>query len=242
MRSTETGDALGEALLDAVDGGKGVHFLERDDGYIKAMDASLYFSKPFSWPDAEASALRNLTGRVLDIGAGAGRHSVALQNRGCEPTALDISPGAVEVCRQRGIKRTFQGSVFDLLEAPVDSFDSLILMGNNLSLLQSDARAAGMFDAMRELLNPGGSVIGTCLDPYITDNPDHLSYHEANRAAGRFPGQIRMRFRYRRLASDWFNILFMSPAELRALAERSGWAVVGTTNPDPDYVAVLRPM
>ena len=99
-----------------------------------------------------------------------------------------------------------------------------------------------MFDAMRALLKPGGSVIGTCRDPYLTDDRDHLSYHEANRAAGRFPGQIRLRFRYRRLASEWFNYLFVAPNELKALAEHSGWAVVGTTNPDPMYVAVLRPL
>ena len=242
MRSTVTGDALGEALLDAVDGGPGLHFLERDDGHLEAMDASIYFSKPFSWPDSEAAALRNLSGRILDIGAGAGRHSLALQSRGYEPTALDVSPGATEVCRRRGIKRVFDGSIFDLLETPVDPFEALILMGHNLGLLQSEARAAGMFDAMRSLLSPGGSVIGTCRDPYMTDNPDHLSYHEANRAAGRFPGQIRMRYRYRRLATEWFNILFLSPDELKALAERSGWAVVGTTKPDPSYVAVLRPL
>ncbi|MCP3995191.1 MAG: hypothetical protein GY722_09020, partial [bacterium] len=146
------------------------------------------------------------------------------------------------VCRKRGIKRTFEGSIFDLLETPVDPFDALVLMGSNLALLQSDARASGVFDAMRVLLKSGGSVIGTCRDPYQTDNPDHLSYHEANRAAGRIPGQIRMRVRYRRLASEWFNYLFVAPDELKALAEHSGWAVVGTTKPDPEYVAVLRPL
>ncbi len=242
MKPTETGDAFGEALLDAVAGGRGLHFVERDDGFLEAMDASLYLSKPFNWPEAEASALRNVSGRILDIGAGAGRHSVALQNRGCEPVALDVSPGAVEACRRRGVERTFEGSLFDLVQSRPEPFDAMILMGNNLALLQSEARAAGMFDAMRSLLLPGGSVIGTCLDPYLTDDPDHLSYHDANRAAGRFPGQIRMRFRYRRIASDWFSILFMAPDELKDLAGRSGWQVVGTTKPDPDYVAVLRPV
>lgn len=99
-----------------------------------------------------------------------------------------------------------------------------------------------MFDAMRGLLRAGGVVVGTCRDPYKTDDPDHLAYHESNRAAGRMPGQVRMRIRYRALASDWFNYLFMSPDELEQLAARSRWEIVDTTAPDPTYLAALRPV
>ena len=238
----ELGDAFGEALLDAMTGGAGTHFLERDDGLLRAMDAAPYFTKPSEWPRVEAKALESVTGRVLDIGAGAGRHSIALQERNCEPMALDVSPGAIEVCRMRGIEWTFKGSIFDLLTIPVEPFDSIILMGNNLALLQSEARATNMFKAMRRLLRPGGRVIGTCRDPYVTDDPDHLRYQDANRAAGRYPGQIRMRFRYHRIATDWFGILFVAPDELRDLARRNDWQVVEVSNPDPTYVAVLRPV
>ncbi len=238
----ELGDAFGEALLDAMAGSTGTHFIERDDGLLQAMDATTYFTKPDSWPGFEVDALESVSGRVLDIGAGAGRHSVALQERGCEAMALDVSPGAIEVCRMRGVEWTFKGSIYDLLSVPVEPFDSIILMGNNLALLQSEARAANMFNAMRRLLRPGGRVIGTCRDPYQTDDPDHLLYHESNRAAGRYPGQIRMRFRYQRLATDWFGILFLSPAELRDLARRGDWQVIYTSEPDPTYVAVMRPV
>lgn len=237
----ELGDAFGEALLDAMTGGRGIHFIERDDGLLTAMDASLYFSKPAAWPKAEVTALERISGRVLDIGAGAGRHSVALQERGCEAMALDVSPGAIEVCRMRGVEWTFRGSIHELLGIPVEAFDSIILMGNNLGLLQSEARAVNLFSAMRQLLRPGGCVIGTCLDPYQTDDPNHLRYQDSNRAAGRYPGQIRMRFRYQRLATDWFGILYLAPDELTDLARSCGWQVLDMTEPDPEYVAVLRP-
>ncbi len=238
----ELGDAFGEALLDAMTGGRGIHFIERNDGLLEAMDASLYLSKPVEWPRAEVAALEAITGRVLDIGAGAGRHSVALQDQGCEVMALDVSAGAIEVCRMRGVEWTFKGSIYELLGIPVEAFDSIILMGNNLGLLQSEARAVNLFAAMRKLLRPGGRVIGTCLDPYRTDNPDHLRYQDSNRAAGRYPGQVRMRYRYQRLATDWFGILYLASDELSDLARRCGWQVLDATEPDPNYVAVLRPM
>ena len=165
-----------------------------------------------------------------------------MQNRGCDVVALDVSPGAVEVCQQRGVNHTFLGSVFDLLESGVEPFDALILMGNNLGLLQSLAKARGMFDAMRELLRPGGVVVGTLRDPYQTNDPDHIAYHESNRAAGRPPGQVRLRFRHRRLATEWFNLLFLSPDELAELSARSGWEILDVTRPDPTYVAMLRPV
>jgi len=242
MRSTVSGDALGAALLDAAAGDRGLHFIERDDGLIEAMDASVYFSKQFHWPDTEARAIKGLSGRVLDVGAGAGRHSLVLQNRGCDVVALDVSPGAVQVCQQRGVHHTFLGTVFDLLETGVEPFDALILMGNNLALLQSPAKARGVFDAMRELLLPGGVIVGTLRDPYLTDDPDHLAYHESNRAAGRPPGQVRLRFRHRRVATEWFNLLFLSPEELAELAARSSWEIIDVTRPDPMYLAMLRPV
>lgn len=236
------GDALGEALLDALSGGEGRHFIERDDGLLETMDASLFFSEPRSWPNSELLALESLSGRVLDVGAGAGRHSLMLQNHGCEPMALDISPGAIDVCRSRGVEWTFKGTVQELLEFPVEPFDAIILMGSNLALLQSEAKATGLFRAMASVLKPGGIVVGTCLDPHRTDNPDHLAYHAANRSAGRPAGQVRMRFRYQRITSPWMSILFLSRDELSRLAARNGWKVLDVTRPNPDYLAVLQPL
>lgn len=241
-RDPELGDALGEALLDAAAGGAGIHFIERDDGLLEAVDSSLYFSVPSSWPPAELAALKQVAGRVLDIGAGAGRHSLLLQHRGNQPIALDVSPGAIETCRRRGIERTFLGSIADLAAAGADPFDAMILMGNNLALLQTEARAAGMFDTMRTLLAPGGTLVGTCRDPYATVDPNHLAYHEANRAAGRRAGQVRMRFRYNRLATQWFGLLFLAPDELQDIAARSGWSAEIVAASSPSYLAALRPL
>ncbi len=237
----EIGDPFGEALLDAAAGGRGEHFVERDDGYLRSEDARHFLARPAQWPPFEREALGTTSGRVLDIGAGAGRHSLALQNRGCDPVAMDMSPGAIEVCRSRGVNTTFIGTVFDLEKIDVEPFDYAVMLGNNLGLLQSDARAGHVLDAIGGLLKPGGLVVGTLRDPYMTDAPHHLRYHDLNRAAGRYPGQIRLRLRYGRTATEWFQLLFLSPQELVDLAGRCGWRVIDMSEPRPDYVAVLSP-
>jgi len=77
-------------------------------------------------------------------------------------------------------------------------------------------------------------VIGEILDPYQTDDPDHLAYHAQNRSRGRMGGQIRMRVRYKRHKSPWFDYLFLSRAELEDLLNGSGWRlkeVIATYGP-----------
>jgi SAM-dependent methyltransferase len=236
-----TADAFGSALLDAFAGGDGLHTIERDDGFTETMPADVYFTGPEDWPPDHCEALDRLQGRVLDIGAGAGRHTLHLQHAGVRPLALDVSPGAVEVCRRRGVGETFLGTVHELVDAAREPFEAALMMGHNLAVLASDDEANRVLASLRRLLLPDGVVIGTGLDPYLTDEPGNLAYHERNRRGGRMPGQIRMRVMYRSLVGEWFDWLFLAPAELRSLAARSGWTLESITDPDPTYLAVLRP-
>jgi 2-polyprenyl-3-methyl-5-hydroxy-6-metoxy-1,4-benzoquinol methylase len=65
----------------------------------------------------EQKALKLSKGKVLDIGAGAGSHSLYLQNeRNLDVTALDISPKSIEVCKLRGIKKRLLKICFILRE------------------------------------------------------------------------------------------------------------------------------
>ncbi len=228
-------------LADTLAGIRSEHVIERDDGLVEVADAAVCFLGPDRWPANDVAALERVAGRILDVGAGAGRHSLALQERGAEPVALDVSPGAIAVCRERGVERTFLGSVDALADEKPEPFDAILLMGNNLALLESADRSTAMLETFSRLLTTDGIVVGTCLDPYLTDDPDHLAYHQENRNRGRFPGQIRMRVRYRTVATNWFDYLFVSPDELHELANAAGWHLEEFTEPAPTYMAVLRP-
>lgn len=230
----ELGDAFGRALSDRQTGQPGAIVIERDDGFIE-VDSGDYLG---GWSDRDTWALQRAPGRVLDMGAGAGRASLALQERGQDVVALDVSPGAVGVCRRRGVKEVFLGTVAELAAAGGAPFDSVLMLGNNLGLLGSPERAPEALAALGAVLRPDGVIVGACIDPYQTDKPVHLAYHECNRRAGRMPGQVTIRVRYQRLATGWFDLLWMSLNELGEIAAPAGWRVTSAL-PGAEYRAVL---
>ena len=221
----EVGDAFGREVLDYLEHGVAQEIVERDDGYITtSAGAAAYFRAPRTWPPPERATLRYVRGRVLDVGAGAGRSALHLQERGHEVVAIDVSPGAVEVCRRRGVRDARAVSVDDI-DAALGIFDTVLMLGNNFGLLQSRTKARRLPRTFHALTTDRGRVVATNVDPSTTDDPDHLAYHERNRRRGRLPGQLRIRVRYKQLASPWFDYLLAEPDELDELVAGSGWHV-----------------
>ena len=234
------GDAFGAALLAELDSGAGTehHFLERSDGYINELLHAAYFTGVADWPSVDRACLDRLEGRVLDVGAGAGRANLAAQDLGFDATALDISPGAIEVCTKRGCRDTFE----DLVDAGVENeYDTFLMLGNNIGLFAGPERAIDVLAHIARLGTSDARIVGTVGHIYKTDNPDHLRYHDLNRSLGRMPGELRLRVRYRDLASEWFDYLFASPGELAEITAASGWELVDTVEDQGlVYMAELR--
>lgn len=236
VRDPEIGDAFGMAFLAHLTGGDGRHVVERDDGMVEPVGVSTYFGPPEEWPEQERAFLRRAVGAVLDVGAGAGRHSLALQDDGAVVTALDPSPGAAEVCRLRGLRDVFCGTIHDLPDHL--RFETFLLLGNNLGLAAGPSEAPTFLGRLRALASPGARIYGSCIDPYETEDPLHLAYHERNRSVGRSGGQVTIRVRYRNIATDWFDLWWMTAAELAAVGEQAGWRL-REHGPGPVYYAVL---
>src|SRR5689334_12113898 len=100
-------DVFGALMLAQYAAGKHpVHgVVERDDHVVGVEDARHYFSEYPQWTATEHHALQLVRGRVLDLGCGAGRHALYLQQQGFAVTGLDASAGAIEVCRKLGLQR-----------------------------------------------------------------------------------------------------------------------------------------
>lgn len=231
------GDAMGEAFLDALAGRPEPVVVERDDGFI-AVDGLRYLG---TLDERDEWAVRQLTGRVVDVGAGAGRAALVLQARGQQVTALDTSPGAARACRQRGVRDVYLGTAGQAAaDGLAGAFDSVLLLGNNIGLLGSREAAGPFLADLGALLRPGGVIVGTASDPYQTSQRAHLDYHERNRRRGRLPGHATMRVRYHRLATDWFDWLIPSPGELEDVARPVGWQITDLRRgPGPQYAVVL---
>jgi SAM-dependent methyltransferase len=234
-------DAFGHVLLDHLEGDhEAAEIIERDDGFIAlSATAAGYFSEPAAWGDLDQAALAAARGRVLDAGSGAGRFSLALQRRGQEVVAIDTSPLAIEVCRRRGVRDARVLSVTSI-NRRLGRFDSIVMMGHNIGLFGGEQSMRRILRRMWDVTGPEGRIIADGLDPYQTGEPLHRAYHARNRERGRMGGQIRMRVRYKTYRTPWFDYLFVSMDELRALIKDSGWHLTRhVTGEGPSYLAIL---
>jgi 2-polyprenyl-3-methyl-5-hydroxy-6-metoxy-1,4-benzoquinol methylase len=236
------GDAFGEMLragFALASASAMVEIVERDDGLIRAAAAERYFAEPADWVPFERQALELAAGRVLDVGCGAGRFALALQERGLQVTALDVSPGAVHVSRQRGVGHTVLGTVSDHATA-AQRYDTFLLMGENLGLLESADQAHRFLAELATMASPGARIIAHGANPHQTDDPAHVRYQQRNRELGRMPGQMTIRVRHRDLASPWFDYLLCSPGEVAALLAPTTWELTEVSDVDQvNYLAIL---
>lgn len=230
-------DAFGQLLVDHLAGRGGQAILERDDGRAQpALSAAVFFGAFDEWPREEQQVFERVQGRVLDVGCGAGRHSLEAQRRGCRVVAIDISPGAVGVARRRGVV-----DVRLLPLAGIDRtlgvFDTVLMMCGNFGLFGTEADAHRLLRTMHDISSPQGRIIFDSVDP---SDPHDLAYQARNRELGRWPGQVTIRLRYRDLTTTWYDLLNLSPSELEDLLEGTGWrlaALVPST--PPEYFGVL---
>jgi len=223
------------------DGDEAAEIIERDDGYIAAsrFGPTIYFAPLRSWFKNERAAIRFARGRVLDVGAGAGRVALHLQQRGQSVVAIDNSPGAVDVMRRRGVRDARLIAIEDI-GPDLGTFDSVVMFGNNLGLLGGRAKGRRLLRRFHELTSDRGRIVASSLRVYDTDDPVHLAVHDRNRRRGRMGGQLRLRVRFGLLASPWLEYLMLPPEELAELAEPTGWGIARVLDGDgPLYSVVL---
>jgi SAM-dependent methyltransferase len=232
-------DAWGQLLLAAYEGDRPKEIIERDDGFVETGPTWDLYSAPFRrWPALNRRAMRFVRGRVLDVGCGAGRVCLHLQQRGLDVVGIDISPGAVEVCRRRGV-RDVRVCPIEGVDESLGLFDTIVMLGNNFGLFGSRTKARRLLRRFHALTSERGRIVAETRDVYRTEDPAHLAYHELNRRRQRMAGQVRIRVRYRKLATPWFDYLMVSREELEQLLAGTGWHLARTLDADDMYVAVI---
>jgi len=177
--------------------------------------------------------------RVLDVGCGAGRFMLWLRERGHEVTGIDVSPGAIQVCRERGLMDVHALSIGQVSRR-LGCFDTVLLLGGNLALLGPEAQAKRNLMRLHRVTSPEGRVLGANRDWTKSEDPETRAKAAKNIASGRFSGEHRSRIRYKTFATPFFASSRMSPDELRVLVGGTGWIVREVVDRDAGiYIAVL---
>ncbi|MDP6452442.1 MAG: class I SAM-dependent methyltransferase [SAR202 cluster bacterium] len=233
-------DAYGHEIMDYLDGKPAFEAIERDDGTVLLSGGPQMYFAPFrKWQPSSRKAMRFVRGRVLDVGSGAGRHALHLQERGHEVVCIDNSPLALEVCRRRSVLETRELSVYQVSRS-LGIFDTIITMGGNLGLLADIERGKRLLERFDRVTGPKARIIGETRDPHHGDDPTHTAYHESNLKQGKMAGQIRIRVRYRQYVGAWINYMLVSRDELRGVLEGTNWVLSRTIDSDgPEYAAVI---
>ena len=231
-------DAFGGVLLHYLEGRHhAATVVERDDGFMEAERTAAYFAPFRSWFDVERHVLREVRGRVLDVGVGAGRVALELQRRGHDVLGIDVSPLALRVARKRGVKRT-KLIALDEVDAKLGTFDTVVMFMNNFGLLESEAKARRLLRRLHEVTGERGRIVATTMSPSRA-KAEHRAYQQRNRERGRMPGQVRFRLHYRLKKTPWFDWLFVSPKELEALVRGTGWHVRRLVRKENDAMYAL---
>ncbi len=179
--------------------------------------ASSYLFRSFEeMPELEQKALQLAKGKILDIGACAGCHSIYLSNQNLSTVAIDVSPGSVEHLLSKGIE-AFESSILDFKE---QRFDTILLLMNGLGLAQTLKQLPDFLKHLKSLLNEGGSILCDSTDiKYLYEDDEGAIWMDLNSS---YYGEMKFNMIYNQSETGWFNWLYVDQETLKDVCKSEG--------------------
>ena len=212
-------DPMGAAILDYQTIGKSdtlrilSSMFEEDE-----MPVSHLFRSLRDMPVLERKALKLCKGKILDVGAGAGCHALALQKQNKDVTAIDISPLSCEAMLKRGISKVQCINLFD--EGFNGQFDTILLLMNGTGIAGKICNLPKLFKRLKELLTPNGQILIDSSDlKYIYENEDGSFDIDLN---ANYYGEVDYQMVYKDIEGEPFDWLYVDFPLLSTIAEANG--------------------
>lgn len=230
-------DPMGAAIYDYHFNGSAdtliVHSSMFEDDEIPVPDLFRSFE---DMPELEKIALEEAEGRILDVGAGSGCHSLALKRMGKEAVAIDISGLSVEVMKHRGLDAR-QVNLYD--EAFSERFDTVLMLMNGTGIIGTLDNMPAFFTRIRQLLSPGGSLIIDSSDlRYLFEEEDGSLMIDL---ADDYYGLLDYQMEYKGVKGEPFDWLYVDFDTLAFYAEENGFsAELVAEGEHYDYLARLK--
>jgi SAM-dependent methyltransferase len=214
-----TTDPFEQAFFDYLEGDyKAELVVYTNKGEPEILPVAYFFRTHSEMPDLEKEALKACQGKILDIGAGAGPHSLYLQTKDFDVAALEIRAGFVEVMKRRGIKKVFLSDIEDFQEG---RYDTLLLLMNGIGFTKNIAGVERFLEKAKRLLRPGGQILLDSTDLlYLYQQEDGTVKIDLNNA---YYGEVEYRIEYEGKMGDPFLWLYIDYSTLSFYAEKAGF-------------------
>lgn len=206
----------------------------RHDDEPDEMEPEWYFRQPEDWPPLELKLIEYARGRVLDVGAGVGSHSLLLQEAGASPVALELDPLMAAIARDRGLENVVQQDIYDYKDT--EGFDTFLLIMNGFGLARNEEGLYRLLRHLKSLANPGASILAD------SSNISYLA-EDAGITLPEGPGRNEWSYRYgyKGELGEWNTWLYADQEQLAAAANATGWDMQILDEDDMDaYIVELR--
>lgn len=229
----ETRDAMGAAIADYHKYGKADKLKVFSPDFDEdEMPVELLFRSYEEMPTLEQKALDLAKGRILDVGAGAGCHSLALQAKGKDVTAIDISPLSVRTMRERGVQKVLEQDFFTMK----DHYDTILMLMNGIGIVGTIDRMKSFFQHIDNILSKGGQLLLDSSDiSYLFEDEDGTICLPEDEG---YYGELQYMMRYKNTIGEPFPWLYIDFPTLSGIASECGFhAEIVAEGEHYDYLA-----
>ena len=212
-------DLFGKAILDFQTNNSPEDIVtETNISEADEMEVAYLFRSFEQMPKLEQEALQLSKGKILDIGCGAGSHSLHLQENNFDVTAIDISENAIKACQLRGLKNA---KVQNLLDIEDEKFDTILLLMNGTGIFGTLNETSKYLQKLKSLLNPNGQILIDSSDIiYMFDEDDDGSYLVP---ANQYYGELTFTISYKNETETAFPWLYLDYNTLQNVAHANGF-------------------
>ncbi|MCX6172760.1 MAG: class I SAM-dependent methyltransferase [Flavobacterium sp.] len=220
-------DLFGKAILDFQTNNSPEDLVtETNISEVDDMSVAYLFRNYNDMPKLEKEAMQLSKGKILDVGCGGGSHSLYLQEKGFEVTAIDISANAIKACKLRGVQNA---RVQNLLEVSTDTseselakqkFDTIFLLMNGTGIFGTLSETSKYLQKLKSLLNPNGQILIDSSDIiYMYDENENGSFSVP---ADQYYGELIFTISYKGETDKPFPWLYLDYNTLQNAAYANG--------------------
>lgn len=221
-------DLHGKAIYDYYKGDHGSLLMVNNTyGEPEEMPIDYFFRDQEDFSDLENMAISMCYGKILDIGAGAGAHSLFMQALEIDISAIEKSPGCISTLEQSGMKQLFHGD----FQGHQGKYDTLLVLMCGLGIIGKLDNLSQFLNTCKGLLNEGGQILVDSSD--IT-----YLYEDGLQKPAHYFGELSFQYEYKNEKGEWFDWVYIDQDTLKEKVSQQGLQIEILFNDDSDqYLA-----